>query len=278
MPRSLLRTRTVKLDADGHGVTEIYSAPPSEWESHKASLFARIPTGYSGRSAPRAISIDRQTKALSEGYDRIIAQYRTLTNFEYCDRHPSKAYVEVLTFQRGERIITDLDGKTVQGTDPTDSTGRTVWEIVEGSDIMRRPQTVYVVKGVVRPKSIYIDAFASSIGCINDGIMARLGMWGASREELLFFRMESQPRPYNKLKYAASYWFLWSGQRGLSWNKVTKARKMERKAIKVPYLDTDGVDTGYTKDVYLLVPTTTTRYARTYKTASFIHIDSMCNW
>jgi len=283
--RSLLRTITQRLDDKAWAVTEIYSAPYSEKATHEAALWARIPPGYSGREAPVAVQVTTDPEFFGGGgtnalkKSRIVAHYRTLATEEYMLRYPSKGVVLGRSYHRGEKIIRDKDGNTIQGTDPTDSTGRTVWAIVEGSEMARRPQTAFTVHAVVAGKTTYIDQFLDKLGMINNTIMSRLGKYGASAGELLFFQISFRPTRFDKGKYIVDYGFLWTGERGKTWDTVTLARKFERKAVQVPTVTYAGEEsTTNLKYTHALVPTADTHHARIYDRANFSPIDALCQW
>ncbi len=284
MALSLFRTITRRLDDKAWAVTEIYGAPHSERVGHEAALWARIPPGYSGREAPIAVQVTTDTAFFGGGgtdaltKDRIVAQFRTPTVEEYMLRYPSKGVVHGRSYHRGDKIRTDKNGLTITGIDPTDTTGRTIWQIIEGSDMARRPQTAFTVHAIVKSKSIYIDQFIDKLGKLNSTIMTKLGRFGASAKELLFFQLAFQPTQFDKNKWIVDYGFLWTGVKGKTWDTVTLARKFTKSAVDVVLFDVDGTDTGRKKQTHSLVPTSDTRYARIYDTANLSPINALCQW
>ena len=285
MAISLLKTRTRQIGTGAWQSVEEYSCPNSQLVGEAATLWARTPAGpWSTQAAPVAVDVGYEKNAYRVGggtvpSGRIVAVYRTLTVDEYMERVTNKGVVLVKSLARGEQIVTDRDDNIIQGIDPTDITGRTVWKIVEGSSLAAKPQTVFTVHACVRSKSMYIDAFTSFLGYTNSTFMTQLGKWGAGKRELLLVQIGAQPTRYKKSHYWVDYAFLWTGERGKTWDTITLARKFERKAVQIPQLDTDGVEvTGGEKVVHTLVPTEDTREARVYTSENFDRINRLCLW
>lgn len=282
MSKKLLRTNPVRLDTNAWSVEEHYLVPEASFQSEMAALWGRSPTVVgipaSGRFAPQAVAMPTNWHYYGKGLHRIIAQYRTLSTDEYMERYPSKGVVLMLPAMRMETIKYDKNGILVNGVDPTDPTGATVYKIVSGPSTVRRPLLVYRVHAIISSKSIWIDQHADKLGMINSNFMSRLGRYGAGKGELLFTRMAAAPLQWDKSKYVVDYDFAWTGQRGVVWNRLSVSRMFKRRVVEVPYVDSDGEETDVTRPIYAELPTDTWKYAPMYGEKNFGMINNLCSW
>ena len=273
-------TTTERLGTDAWGVTETWICPNAERAATETYLWGRrpdvpgVPGG--GLFSPHAIRVRRQ-KDYHPGCTFLTAQYRALSTDEFMERYPSKGVVLVLPAMRMENIKYDKNGVLVNGIDPTDPTGATVYKIVQGPSTVRRPLLVFRVHAIVSSKSMWIDQHADKLGMVNSNFMSRLGRYGAGKGELLFNRMAAAPLPWDKSKYVVDYDFAWSGQRGVVWNKLSVSRMFKRKVVQVSRVNSAGEDDGF-RDIYTKVPTDTWAYAPTYGEKNFTMINNLCNW
>lgn len=273
-----IRTIRTQLDTKMWTVVEIWSCDNSELATNEALAWTRIPAGYSGRFAPRAVEVVGTKGGMGGTRARIIAKYRTLSNDELMLRFPPKGVVYVQGAARSQRIWVDRNGNTIQGIDDSDLTGRTSWKIFDGPDTVVKPETTFRVHAVVNSKSIWVDQYVTRLGSVNNSFMTQLGQYGASPGELLLTQMDAAPYKYNKATYFVDYYFAWTGERGKTWNQITKSRRMIKVVQTLPVFDTDGVDTETTKQSPGLMPTTVTRTAQIGESFSFTFIDGICQW
>ena len=286
--RSLLRTVRRKLNTEMWAVTEIYSCPHAEQLSNEAALWIRVPSGFGGRMGPRAQQVTIDNDFFGKASDRIVAQYRTLTNDEYMERHPSKAIVSWRGAARGEATKEDRDGNTIEGVDKTDLTGKTQWVRTKGGNMIYKPQVVFRAHGCVSSKTIYLDQFADKLGMVNSTFMTRFGQYGAGVGELLFMRMAGEPVQSSGSKYWVDYDFLWTGEKSKKWNEMTISRRFEKHAMVRPVYNTVGVATGEKRVIYQLLPVEesggalslndTTRTATLFESANLSPINAICQW
>jgi len=277
LKRILLEERQIGDDA--WQVTEMYSCLDAEIASMKASLWMRRIQGLSGKMTPLAVSVKAQKSFFAKGKAMLHAVYQTPTLDQYMARYTPKGVVYVRSYAKGQQVTTDVSGKMLNGIDPDDSTGRTVWKIVRGSAAEMRPHTVYRVHAVVNSKTMYVDAFVDKVGMVNSGMMTRLGQYGAGAGELILIAMNARPLPYNKTKYVVDYDFLWSGDKGVDWNDMGLSRKFEKKAVQVEQIDTDGDAVAGGEKIHVtLVPSTSTRAVSVFKSTSFDRINRLCMW
>ena len=281
MAQSKLTTTTERLGTDAWGVTEIWSCLNAERATTEAYLWGRTPdvpgVPGGGRFSPHAIRVER-TKNYRQGMTHLTAQYRTLSNDEYMERYPPKGVVLGFPGFRMENIKYDKNGVLVNGIDPTDPTGRTVYKIVRGPSSVRRPLMVYRIHAIVASKSIWIDQYTDKLGMVNSSWMGNLSRWGSNKRELVFSRLGFAPLPYDKSKFVVDYDFTWTGQRGLEWNKLSISRMFMRKVVRTPVLGNDGEATSAERDLYMRVPTTTWAYAPMYAEKNFSMVNNLCNW
>uniref|UniRef100_A0A6M3IRQ5 Uncharacterized protein n=1 Tax=viral metagenome TaxID=1070528 RepID=A0A6M3IRQ5_9ZZZZ len=205
---------------------------------------------------------------------RIVCKSRTLNWKEYISRYPSKGILRTNTLTKGESVTEDLNGNAINGTDTSDTTGQTIYKVVQGAATVLRPHAIYTVIAVVSSKSIYIDQFADNVGEISSSSMGNFTPYAASGETLLA-RMDSQPMPFDKSNYQVRYDFFC---RNGGWNETTKARKFTVKVHRLNVYDSAGADTGVDRSVKVLVPTTTTRYAKLYDSSNFSPINALLQW
>ena len=281
MGRSKLRTNPFQLGTNAWSVEEHYVVPAASFQSEMAALWARIPsvTGIpaSGRFAPRAVGMPTAWHYYGNGKHRIIAQYRTLSNDEYMERYPPKGIVLGKSAIRMERIKYDKNGVLVNGVDPTDPTGRTVYKIVAGPETVRRNLMMYRIHAIVASKSIWIDQYTDKLGMVNSSWMGNLSRWGSNKRELLFSGLSFAPLPYDKSKFVVDYDFLWDGQKGVEWNKLSISRMFKWKIAQTPRINSAGEDEG-TRDIITKVPTDTWAYAPMYAEKNFSMVNNLCNW
>lgn len=255
-----------------------FSCPTAEMQGHVSSLWQTGYPGFSGRALPVAYKIQADPNGDSLGRSSIVVHYQTLTNDEYMERHPSKGVVYVRGGSRTESLTTDANGLLMVGTDPDDASGQTEWKVDRGPDGILKPNVSFVVHAFVASKTIYVDQFIDDIGRVNSNLMTRLGQYGSSAGELLFYRLDAQPSQFNKSHYVVDYHFLWTGAKGLKWDQLAVSRKWEKRALTVPLLDASGAATGNTRGVYGLAPTSSTRTATLYESSNFMPIDLLCQW
>ncbi len=281
MARNLLKRKTRRIDEDAWEVTDFYSCPNSEVDTHKAQLWPFIPPGYSGRSAPVAQVVDHEVDFFARTNARIVAQFRTLTNEEYMARYPNKVLLSVGAASRGERVRVDRAGKVISGPDDADASGRYHWRIVEGSNIIQRPLMVLRFHGYVDGFFTGVGSFWDELGKINSNIFVNTTPTIGSKE-LLFLRIASRPYRFNRQIQIVDYDFLWNpgGKfgRGIEWNESTIAQKFETIVAIVDEYDVNGAKTGNTHAVRSERVLDITRLAELYEDTSFASLDSWLDW
>ena len=270
-----LKRRRRKIGASAWWGQRIFECPNSEATQHEAALWSSIYPGFSGRSAPEPTDVSQEPRGIDVDTARIVATYQTLDNMAYMERYPPKGVVYVRGGVRSEQAVTDKGGNTIQGIDPDDITGRSVWKLQEGSGLVMRPQVTFIARCVVNSKSIYIDQFADKLGSVNNALMAKFGQYGAGPGELLFTRMEAEPLPYNKSHYRVDYSFRWSGETGKKWNGITKSRRFQKSGITIPVFNNVGDGTDSTRIIYGVRPEDALRTAQTYDETAFWPINNM---
>lgn len=256
----------------------VFECPNTEVQAQITALWDTTYPGLTGRETAYAVRVHGPFASKDVSNSILAADYRTLTNDEYMERFASKGVVYTRGSYRSEPLILDKNGLVINGIDPTDPSGQTVWKIERGPDTKLRPQTEFVVHAHVTSRSVWVDQYADRLGMLNSTFMANIGQYGAGIGEVLFYNMKSQPNQHDKSKAIVDYAFLWSGERGLKWNELTVSRKWVKRALTVPVLDDAGADTGETKKIYGSVSTSVTRTAEPFESFNFTFIDGLCNW
>ncbi len=122
------------------------------------------------------------------------------------------------------------------------------------------------------------------------------GQYGAGPKELLFVTLSANPARYDAgrfgRRYIVDYDFLWSGEKGKTWDNICVARRFEKHVIYRTMYDEAGVKTGTKRALHGLVPVeerevggtnrlvlnNVTRTATLYETANLSVINALAQW
>lgn len=251
-------------------VVRTYQCPQDESEGHEASLWDETPLGFtSGRQTPICQDVLRDDRVFGKRVSRITATWQTPTWEEWLLRNPNTLILSGKGHTTGEKVNEDLDGLTISGIDSSDTTGLTIWKIVSGQNIIARAKVVYVAYGIVDNRAMYIDQYTEHLGQVNASHMSKFGKH-QSEGELLFSQLVFQPHPTENHRWRTWYHFL--GREG-GWNDDCEARQHD---VEIHAVTVTG--TERTRDVRVLVPTTTTRTARLFEDTTFAWINSAIQW
>lgn len=145
----------------------------------------------------------------------------------------------------------------LEGPDPSDSTGRSYYQVVSGSNQAFSGQTVYEVYSVIDNRDAYFFQFAGKMGQYNNMPMgtfplapmpSRTGQW-------LLIAMSCVPRPAAKRLFTMKHRFLLaSNPLGLGWAEPCVTQKFRVEVRQIEVKDADGEETGELASVALPVP------------------------
>ena len=273
MARSLIKTVTQKIRNDGWQVTQTYHCPNSEIKQHETELWASVPNGYSGVSAPLPVNVLTEKNALGNDA-RVVVQYRTPTVLEYMERFPSKAILNGTVASRSITALLDTAGVTVNGLDLQDETGLTRWAREKGSAFKLQPYAQFKVDAIVTSRSTWYDQFTPSIGRINNTPMSMFPADFQQEGRNLLFGMEIRPLRPDKHLYHVRYTF-WGSQAG--WNGEYVCRKFESRVIEIPVY-VEGVDSGVKRQVMRWMPTDATKTPTMFNYGNFSPINGIMQW
>ena len=270
----LKRERRRRIGNRAEEVERQYVCPAAEIDSHRNALWGTWATSqFGGRYMPAPIAIDSD---LAPGGARgiITVRYRTLTLDEYMTRFPNRGIVGMITDTSRREVREDSDGNAVDGPDPTDTSGLTVWRAVDGQRILQQSRAMYRVHAIVDSWDKYVDGEVDGVGKYNSNqlghIAGKLKVGTA-----LLDRMTARSLDLDENLFVVDYDFAY---RASGWGEVTKSRQFTWQVRQETVKDSDGVDTSRTRDVMTFGPTSTTRSKTGYGQANFGTIESLCGW
>jgi len=247
-----LERRTRRIGKDAYAVTRIYSVPNSELNGYESSMWYSIPPGYSGRSTPYPIDIStRENFYGADKRGQLIVQYRTLTNREYMERFAPRGVLLTNTAIQARKANAYYNNVMIQGIDPDDPTGQTIWKIIRGTGLIYETTATFIVRACVSPYSTYVENMADKLGGVNSNTMWDFGSLSQPRH-LCFTGMVTRPSQFDNSLTWVDYIFL--GRR-VAWRPSgstpstsseweTIGQKFEVATQEVPKYDADGEDTG----------------------------------
>jgi len=292
-----VRERSRQIADQAWTVTQIWECPAAETATHVSQLWLQRPTpagagSLSRRAQPIAVDVDIMDDRGGEGFDWIVAKYRTLTIDEYMDRNPNIGIFTGAQGLRGEKIRTcDLceGNPVIQGEETNIGNGYSrTWIIEQGPQTKMVPMPRYTIRAVVDKWTTYIGQWlsAQAVGMVNADAMDKFG--GARKYDLLFSRIAWEPTPYSNTynKWIVEYDFVATGKQR-PWNHrgefdgLLITRPFERRVYAEEVLDMRGTPTGRIRDVWELVPMDKREYHDMYASKSFYpiyHLINSSNW
>jgi len=275
MGLKLLKTRDHRIGPDAYAATRIYSVPNNELAGYRSVLWRGVASGYTGwsRYAPYPIDIATQKNEYGDR-GQIVVQYRTLTNNEYMERFPPRGILLTNAANRSRRVNADRTGQMIQGIDPSDPTGQTLWKIVHGTGLNYETMVTFVVRACVNSWQRYIEGMAKYIGSVNTNKMFDFDPYGKPRH-LRLTGMITRPSQFDNRLTWVDYVFLgkwtawrpagtsnsftqfpsptgWGGKSTDRWETISQ--KFVVATQEVPKYDADGKDTGEKSTVRLWRP------------------------
>ncbi len=272
MGKTRIREQVGQIGAKAWTVSQVWECPSSESTQHRKDLWAQVPSGstpgiLASRHYPRAITVDILDDRGAEGFDWIVAKYRTLTVEEYMDRYAGEEGIGHLVGGlglRGEQIRKctipggECNGAIIQGEDT--SVRNRKWIIERGPRVRMVPQARYTVRVYTRDHYVHIGQWeqALAVGKVNTAGMSNIA--DSRGKELLMSRLAYEPHPYEgRGGYAEGRWiveydFMTTGTR-FTWNDINQTRAFKRVVVHEPVLDMEtGDPTGDTRVVWQLIP------------------------
>jgi len=204
--------------------------------------------------------------------EKVVVNHRALINdalvIAYYRTGPGASPVRV-RFRLGsrtEKVLFDLDGKTVSGWDPD---GTKEWKVIQGPD--RVPVRAGMVEVAISraPGDVSVDKLMSRIGRVNSNNMRMLGMAPGTAKLL--------GAPYSRIyekygTYQVVFVFEYAPD---GWNNVTQSRPLVRIARDVPVYNAAGGDIDDTARVTDFMYSGVAESRRMYPGASFRDIDRL---
>lgn len=204
--------------------------------------------------------------------------YRPQVWMEWLINNPNHAVLYQNSRMISRPMKYDHDGNIMLGPDPTDATGRTQWELVEGTGLEEDYLAIVEVVGVVDIENLYAAyyQYVSEVGSWNNVTITKFPKAGVGVWRLAYLSAEP----------IANVGRLWNIRMVFDynpdeWSTETKSRKMVLETREMPVYDADGEVGGEaavgTKRVTLLVPSPEElyRYGGLTKNANFIAVDTL---
>jgi hypothetical protein len=270
-----LKTHRRKIGPQQWWVQVVYRCNQSEAESQEAFLWDTTPSGFSGRSAPICKDVKVDYEYYTPAKSRIIAVYRTPSWDDYCLLNPNKFVLRARASVTGESVKEDLDGNTIEGTDPDDADGLTKWKVEKGQNHIFRPKVAYIVRGIIYDRWQWFDQWTEDLGKVNSSNMSKFGKH-QQPGELLFTGMRMVPHVAEDDRWWITYLFMGNED---GWNSDCISRKYSVEVHQVQLKDTDDtLIEGEYRDVRVDAPETDTRTARLFDEANFSAINANVLW
>jgi hypothetical protein len=249
-------TRRLKNDSrHGWAGIRVFEIPEALAESLQPQRGALFPGG-TGHLAPVAHKWDLDMDYDKvPGYSRLVVYYKVPTWEEWLELNPLHGVLLTRGAMVSERKRV-YNGNVIEGIDPSDTTGRTYWKVVSGSNTINGPRALVRVYAVIYGVANYRDAFADHLGKANSNTMSYFGGTGG-QGKLRFEKLHFTPRPVldplGRQLYTAIYDFMYNENGWL----------------------TPCVSQKFTETAGRMVPTDTTRSTMFIQTHNFSPINSL---
>ena len=208
---------------------------------------------------------------------RYVEWYRTPTVEEFLELNAPKG-VAMTTGSISIERVKRWNGLTIEGPDPDDLTGRTVWVVTGGKNVAYHPRGVARVMAVVTKPAVWRDQWLPQLGKYNKTYMTAFGNAALALGKCLFYSMQFSPRMAVGLDgsklYTARYDFLIHEN---TWKEDVTSLAHESRVVETEVLDVNGDPIeGETQMVATLVPTDRYRVSTLVEGANFSPINSLC--
>ena len=250
-------------------VIQTFRCPNAEADGHEAFLWYTAPQGYSSYMSCRRVR-RFPNQGRQKDWTQLVAIYETLSLQIAAGRVINVFQLSIKGSTTGKKTRKDIWGNCIEGIDPEDAKGLTIWTIEEGENIVGEGRVVYIAYGLVDSLNTYVNAFTDKIGLVNDAGMSKFGNH-TGKGQLLFDSIAAKPRGQGQ--YWVWYCFIGSNKEG-GWNDECKARKHTLRIQEVPVLDADGADANKNREVKLLQPDDILNAVDLFPDANFSLINS----